>query len=322
MPLYKSRVTFDLVRNLRAFWHLDVGLTRGEIPDFERMLAQAQGQLKNQNQQITQLRKQLSDKERALTQLKESGDRQKDPIRQEFEKLGPWVTKFVIDGEEYGGNFHAMQDHRVDQFFEAFPDVRRVMELGSLEGGHSFNMASRPQIENVLGIEGRQSSVDKARFVQKLLKIDNVEFVTANLEETDLASFGEFDVVFCSGLLYHLPEPWELIEQISRVSPNLFMWTHYTKEETVNAHAHGMPGYTFQEGGLSDPLSGMSADSFWPTLDGLQDMLKEYGFKTIDLIEDDPDHPHGPAITLAATSRDSLARKTPQAAKNGLAQEG
>lgn len=311
MPLYRSRTVLDVSRNLRAFLRLDIGVIRGPVPNPEQDLERALHQAKHQGQQLERLRKQLHEKDRALEkaarQLPGSGASDgrgstDDPLWSEFEKRGPWVTKFVIDGKEYGGHFNAMRDTRIDQFFESFPKPRRILELGSLEGGHSFSLASRPPVEHVLGIEGRDFNVEKARFVQRLLKITNVEFVTGNLETVDLASHGEFDAVFCSGLLYHLPRPWELIERISQVSPNLFMWTHYTKEEDVNTEAGGWRGFTYKEIGLADPLSGMSPDSFWPTLDGLQDMLKKYGFKKIKLIEDDPAHPQGPAITLAASA--------------------
>lgn len=311
MPLYRSRTVLDVSRNLRAFLRLDIGVIRGPVPNPEQDLERALHQAKHQGQQLERLRKQLHEKDRALEkarrQLPGSGASNgrgsaDDPLWSEFEKRGPWVTKFAIDGKEYGGHFNAMQDTRIDQFFESFPKPRRVLELGSLEGGHSFSLASRPPVERVLGIEGRDFNVEKAKFVQGLLKITNVEFVTGNLETIDLASHGEFDAVFCSGLLYHLPRPWELIERISQVSPNLFMWTHYTKEEDVNTEAGGWQGFTYKELGLADPLSGMSPDSFWPTLDGLQNMLKKYGFKKIQLIEDDPDHPQGPAITLAASA--------------------
>lgn len=307
MPLLKNHTAVEIARNLRAFLNLEVGLVRGEIPNPARELQRAQSQMKQQNQQLGRLRKQLLEKEQTIDRLRrQQGDAdqpgQDDEIQHEFEKRGPWITRFAVGGKEYGGNFNAMQDTRVEQFFESFPNPERILELGSLEGGHSFSLASRPSVKYVLGVEGRDFNVEKARFVQGLLKMTNVEFVTANLETTDLASHGEFDAVFCSGLLYHLPKPWELIERISRVSPNVFMWTHYTKEEDINTSANGWPGFTYQELGLADPLSGMSADSFWPTLEGLQDMLKKYGFEKVHLIEDDPNHPQGPAITLAATA--------------------
>ncbi len=222
-------------------------------------------------------------------------------LKGEFDKRKPWVTKFVINGQAYGGDFDAMSDQRLAWFFQDFPEVQTVMELGSLEGGHTFALAQHAGMKRVLGIEGRQYNVDKARFVQEHLGVKNVEFVTANLETTDLASFGQFDAVFCVGLLYHLPNPWDLLHQISYVTSRVFIWTHYADPAKVDQTVNGYPGWYYREHGMADPLSGMSAKSFWPILNGLKQMLGAYGFTKVHLIQDDLAHPHGPSITLSAT---------------------
>lgn len=297
MPIYTNRSSLEVARGLKAFFSLQLGVTRGEVPDFERRFEQAQGQIRARDRRIEQLQRQLSGRKGEEARRPAGGD---PALRAEFEKRGPWVTKFVIGGEEYGGRVDASNDVRVDHFFRFFPDARRILELGSLEGGHTLNLANRPGVERVLGIEGREESVERARFVSELLGAGNVDFAVANLETAELASFGEFDAVFCSGLLYHLPRPWELVEQVSRVSPNLLIWTHYAKDEAANGTANGYKGMTYEEGGRAEPLSGMSPTSFWPTLGGLQRMLREHGYEEIHLIQDNPNHPHGPAITLAA----------------------
>jgi len=224
-------------------------------------------------------------------------------LENEFKKRSPWVTKFVINGKEFGGDFDALNDKRLEWFFHYFPDASTVLELGSLEGGHTFGLARRPHVRRVLGVEGRESNIHKAQFVQQLLNVDNVEFINANLEKANLASWGQFDAVFCVGLLYHLPNPWDLVEQMARVSKNLFIWTHYADsaraDQTVK---NGYRGILYREHGMADSLSGMSAKSFWPTFDALTGMLNRYGFTTIHTIEDDRLHPHGPAITLAAVA--------------------
>jgi SAM-dependent methyltransferase len=220
-------------------------------------------------------------------------------IAREFETRGPWVTKFVIDGVSYGGAFNAMEDVRLVQFKEHFADARTVLELGSLEGGHSFGLAKYSDIDQILAIEGRAMNVERARFVGKLLEIEKVRFVEANLEDIDLADYGKFDAIFCSGLLYHLPEPWRLTAQAARVSPRLFIWTHYASD-TDTLVVNGFNGKWYQESGLLDPLSGLSQESFWPTLDSLKDMLVQSGYRTVRVVQDQPQHPHGPAVTLAA----------------------
>ncbi len=222
-------------------------------------------------------------------------------LAQEFEKRKPWITKFRIHDMEYGGTFDAMHDTRIEQFFECFPNVHNVLELGSLEGGHSFGLAGRPTVTKVVALEGRPANVEKSLFVRKLLHSNKVEFIEANLQNTDLSGFGQFDAVFCSGLLYHLPEPWKLIRECSKVSRNLFIWTHYANEkEAAEVLLECYRGRWYQEGGLHDPLSGLSEKSFWLTLGSLITVLSQNRYRSIRIIENSMDHPHGPCVTLAA----------------------
>jgi SAM-dependent methyltransferase len=223
-------------------------------------------------------------------------------LRSEFAKREPWITRFVIDGVDYGGQFVALADHRVDQFFECFPKVRTILDLGSLEGGQTFALARHPGVEHVVGLEARASNIEKTRFVQELLHISNARFVEADLEKTDLVSFGKFDAVFCSGLLYHLPEPWKLIDQIPQVASNLFIWTHYADDLQADRSMDGFNGKEYVEAGLDEPNAGMSPKSFWLTLGSLIKALTISGFQTIRIVENDLKHANGPALTLAATT--------------------
>src|SRR5208282_25262 len=173
-------------------------------------------------------------------------------MKHEFEKRKPWITKFVIEGKEYGGSYDAVNDNRIKQFWQFFPTTESVLELSSLEGGHAFALAR--SAKKVIGIEARQANVDKGRFCQHLLGISNVEFINADLEGFDLSTLGVFDAVFCVGILYHLQKPWELISQISKVTTNIFIWTHYSAEANANEVRNAYRGKSYSEHGLSDPL--------------------------------------------------------------------
>jgi len=83
-------------------------------------------------------------------------------IKAEFEKLAPWITKFHLAGADFGGDFDALNDVRIRQFFEIFPRAKSIVELGSLEGGHSFALAQNASVERVLAIEGRAANIAKA----------------------------------------------------------------------------------------------------------------------------------------------------------------
>lgn len=225
-------------------------------------------------------------------------------LKTEFEKRGPWITHFEVNGITSGGTFPALEDERIVQFFQAFPDVRTILELGSLEGGHTFALAQHPRVERVLGIEARKSNIERARFMQDLLRANNVKFIQADLEKTKLNEFGKFDAIFCSGLLYHLPEPWMLIASMAHVAPRLFVWTHYA-DESAREVRQNFRGQEFVEGGIDEPLSGMSPKSFWLTLESLKAVLNLAGFDAIQIVRDDPNHPNGPAVTIAASIRSS-----------------
>ena len=220
----------------------------------------------------------------------------------EFAALGPWIYQFEIGGKVYGGGISAVGDLRLERFFRYAPNAATILELGALEGAHSFILAQRPGIRRVFALEGREANLRKARLVQELLEIRNVEFAQANLENADLARFGTFDAVFCCGLLYHLPEPWRLIRQLPASAPLLFIWTQYATENEAHDLANGFRGKTHIEGGVDEPLSGLSPTAIWLTLSSLCDLLRTSGYKTVDVIHDDPDHPNGPAVTIGAAT--------------------
>ena len=219
----------------------------------------------------------------------------RDPLAREFKARGPWVTRFRIGDRNYGGKVDLIDDGRIESFAAAFPGCSTVLELGSLEGAHSFSLARR--VERVVAVEGRDENIARARFVQELLGVENVEFVEADLETTPLEQFGRFDAVFCVGLLYHLPQPWLLLDQLAAVAPKLFLQTHYA--ERAEATVDGLPGRYYREFGRSDPLSGLSPTSFWLTIPALTGRLEQSGY-SVELLADDPDARNGPIITLAA----------------------
>ena len=218
----------------------------------------------------------------------------------EFAKRAPWIFQFRIGGQDYGGGISAVGDGRIDQFFRFAPKAETILELGALEGAQTFILAGRPGVRRVLALEGREANLRKARFVQELLQVGNVEFAQANLEHAELAQFGKFDAVFCCGLLYHLPEPWKLLEQLSLLAPTLFIWTQYAAEEEAMDIDHGLRGKIHGEGGPDEPLSGLSPTAMWLTLASLRSVLQASGYQRIDVIHDDPKHANGPAVTIGA----------------------
>lgn len=230
-----------------------------------------------------------------------TGPRAQQDLEREFKRRGPWVTRFVIEGKGYGGEYEAAADNRLELFRKEFPQARRIIELGSLEGGHSFPLARMPGVEEVVAIEGRRANMERSAFVQKLLGDTKVRFIHANLEDFDVRDLGDFDAAYCVGLLYHLPAPWELLEEVAAVAPGILLWTHYAEPHRAKSERNGYKGWCYREWGFAtEPLSGLSLSSFWPTREELLRMIADAGFPNQTILEEQPFHPHGPALTLVA----------------------
>lgn len=241
-------------------------------------------------------------------------------LEQEFHSRGPWVTCFHINGKNYGGNYSAESDSRLKAFLETAPSPGRVLELGCLEGGHTLALAK--SATEVVGVDSREENLERARWVACVQGVSNVHFLQANLESFSFDSLGQFDWVFNVGLLYHLPEPWALVEKLAAVATQMFLWTHVADEKGAKRQSGGYLGRFYQEFGVADPLSGMSGHSFWPTYPELRRMLADRGFEELELIQDEPDHPHGPAVTLVCRSakRSNGPTVSSKAASAGLLQ--
>jgi len=215
-------------------------------------------------------------------------------LRWNFRARGPWVSRFHINGRSYGGWCDFAEDDRLREFFDRFEPCR-VLELGCLEGAQTIELARRGY--EVTAIEGRPDNLNRARWICRVLSVD-ASLHAADVEQVPLREFGEFDVVFCCGLLYHLPRPWELVAQLPATAPRLFLSTHYAEREEEMVDGFG--GSWYRELGRDDPLSGLSQRSFWLTKPALLELLRSTGYAEVDVTHDWM-HPNGPLIGLVAS---------------------
>ncbi|MGE5193690.1 MAG: class I SAM-dependent methyltransferase [Deltaproteobacteria bacterium] len=229
-------------------------------------------------------------------------------LQEEFIRLqarSAWMASYSIRGHVYGSGLDHDRDVRPPHFFQLVPNARRILELGSCQGGGTFQLARHSGVQEVVALEGRDYNLEKAKFVQQILGLSNITFLEANLETFDFASLGRFDAVYCVGLLYHLPSPWELLARLEPVADILYINTHYCRQAQASMTIHGYEGLKYGELGLEDPLSGMSNWSFWPTLKSLAHMLIDTGF-TPEIVETDStgvgQSPHGTTILARRTA--------------------
>jgi hypothetical protein len=216
-----------------------------------------------------------------------------------FELRGPWVTGFEIEGRVYGNSGFVPDGAMEREARDCFPAARRVLELGTLEGGRTRHLAAWAR--HVISLDARPENLARAAWIKDLYVLDNVELLQADLEY-GLPATPPVDLIYCVGVLYHMPRPWALIEAMAARCPNLYLWTHVAgdDEETILVGS-AMRFKRYREHGRSDVLSGMSGESLWPTRATLLAMLGAAGY-VAEVLDDTP-HQHGPAVTLACRQK-------------------
>jgi 2-polyprenyl-3-methyl-5-hydroxy-6-metoxy-1,4-benzoquinol methylase len=101
----------------------------------------------------------------------------------------------------------------------------RLADVGCLEGGYAVEFARMGF--RVLGIEVRELNIAACNYVKSKIDLPHLEFVQDNA--LNIARYGEFDAVFCCGLLYHLDRPKQYLETLSTVTKKLLiLQTHFS----------------------------------------------------------------------------------------------
>ena len=155
-------------------------------------------------------------------------------ILEKIESFPRWHYRFNLRGHKtpiYENKMAVRHRNRAMHFFDPMVELfggslegKRVLDLGCNAGWWSLR-AITAGADYVLGVDGRRMHVEQSEFVFEVKGIekDRYDFVEANLFDLDLRKFGEFDIVLCLGLLYHISKPIDLMERIGHVSTDLLI---------------------------------------------------------------------------------------------------
>jgi len=239
---------------------------------------------------------------------------------------GAWSTAFFDKNQQNisKGNFGAISDNRLFWLFEKFNvKNKRVLELGHLEGGHSVCLENNGA--DVIAIESNIGG-----FLRSLIVKNHYELKTKFL----LGDFtkmvfdeNEFDLVFASGVLYHMDDPIGFLKKISNYSKSLYLWTHYFEpdlklwnpnlksklergkwnyKEPQIENYEGLSVRTIKQN-YQDALNleglfigGPEEYSYWIMKDDLLKLLNKLGYKNIEIAFDEPGHQNGPCFCVFA----------------------
>jgi 2-polyprenyl-3-methyl-5-hydroxy-6-metoxy-1,4-benzoquinol methylase len=121
---------------------------------------------------------------------------------------------------------------------DRLPQDLRVLDLACLEGMYSVELARRGA--TVVAIEGREANIAKAAFAKRVLRLDKLELIQDDVRNLSRESHGEFDVVLCLGILYHLdsPDVFTFIERLADVCTGFAIIATHTSVAGVELQKH------------------------------------------------------------------------------------
>ena len=126
-----------------------------------------------------------------------------------------------------------MQGFGADERLGGFKG-RTVLELGPLEGGHSY-MLQHLGAPSVVAVEANTRAFMRCLCIKEIFGLDRVHLKLGDF----LAYLGEdserFGIVAACGALYHMLDPIRLLDLIAEKTDRLLLWTHYYDADPIAA---------------------------------------------------------------------------------------
>jgi hypothetical protein len=236
---------------------------------------------------------------------------------------GEWASRLPppFDGLT-AGQIPLFEDPRISWAIQELGDLtgRSVLELGPLEGGHTWLLTRAGA--SVTAIEAQTRAYLKCLISKELLHMTTARFLLGDFMEYLRAGCPHYDVCIASGVLYHMLDPVEMLALLAGVADRMMLWTHFYDREVVAARpelsqrftqhvamnhdgfAHTLHQYEYADaltfsgfcGGTSDHANWISREDLFRALDYFGWQIKAVAFE-------DRQHANGPALALVAINQ-------------------
>lgn len=234
---------------------------------------------------------------------------------------GEWASSFPKACGLEAGRSPLFEDGRIPWTAEILGGIEgmRVLELGPLEGGHTY-MLEQAGAAEVVAVEANRRAYLKCLIVKELLGMQ-AKFRLAEMN-AELEQMQEvFDLCVASGVLYHQQDPLRSLQLLAKVSDRLMLWTHYYDADHIRklgleGYFHKRPGDTKKLGDLTIAYhpreykealehagfcGGATPHVNWMQREDILAVLQQLGYAHIETGFEHHDHPNGPAFALVAT---------------------
>ena len=234
-----------------------------------------------------------------------------------------WVCAMPPSTGLSAGCMPLYADDRISWLLERCVDVsgRRVLELGPLEGSHTY-MLHQAGAASIDAIEANRQAFLRCLVTKEVLDLSRARFLLGDFTSWLEAVDTRYDLVVASGVLYHSSDPVRLLELIGRRAAAVYLWTHYFDDAA-------MPAGDSRRGSFSGAVEtrecngvtlrvhersyckawrnpkfcgGTQDQHFWLERDGILALLAASGFQRFEIADDQPDHVNGPSLSIFAST--------------------
>ena len=216
---------------------------------------------------------------------------------------------------------YVKKDPRPQWCAETFPEFHdlRVVELGPGDGYNSLAL-------EMLGSKSLTVIEGNVDCFLRCLILKNAFDMKTQFELGDFTRMfdtsREVDLIYASGVLYHLPDPINFLEMASQHSKHLFLWTHFYEESALGdvgyareafssgikttkafkgrAYTYHRYEYNVNHVACTGYAGGLREYASWMSWEDLEAALQACGYKILRAIEDRPGHMM-PAVNLFAS---------------------
>jgi tRNA (mo5U34)-methyltransferase len=182
--------------------------------------------------------------------------------------IGAWDGYYSYLAERQGASRVVALDHYawgVD-FIARGAYWQQCFEDGTLPD-HSLDLTEfwRPELPGRRGFNFAHEAIQS-----------KVEPVVMDIATADLSELGQFDVVLCLGVLYHMKEPLSLLERVRSLTKEVALI------ETEAAHFQGFDNDTLLRFHAGGDLHADFGNWFVPNINALHDMCRAAGFSRVE----------------------------------------
>lgn len=227
------------------------------------------------------------------------------------------------------GDASLFEDNRPSWFASLIPDgllFKSVLDLGPFEAYQTYHL-EKLGAASIDAVEGNRINFLKCLCLKEIYGL-RTRFKHGDLLGA-LQNASSYDVVWASGVLYHMQDPLAFLTEACRVAKYIYIWTNYYdaamisesqapnfleqfdigsdyrgRQVRLHARSYLLPDY----GNLPLYWEGAPEDrTYWMELDDIRAVLDLNGFDILGMAVAQMDPPGLPCAQIAAGRRPSLA---------------